>query len=439
MSFWSWFLGENAPVQQPSIRFGRYSDSYKAPANYEAWSQSLSAFEQGDFMECYRQFFFYLRDEKEDNVQWVERDGHIDAVLIQGSQKVTISANSTYFKAATHIAKATEMNIGLMRRLLEQNNALDYGHYALADNGELTIIFTSYAQDGSPYKLYYALKEIATISDKQDNLLLEEFKGLQIIYPELRREMPEAEKEIKYQFVCESLNAAFNLIDNATLPLEQHPKIISYVLFSALFRIEYLTCPEGQVMEVIERAYRKFNDNDGKNIVQKNQQLHREATEILQRSKEKHLHEMYRVSSTFGITVSASHERLNESIKESIVNAEWYEKNKHWHFAQAIYDYIAGLLVFSYALPKIDKDALALYFEVREQTYFSALGFSHNYVDEKGILLQNNIEKRLMQICQDNKEKYPKVKFDVNKIDFTHMGIFSKTFLLELTMLDVSK
>jgi hypothetical protein len=439
MGIWSWFLGKDANDAAPNIRFGRYSDSYKQPENYAAWEASLQAYERGDFLECCRQFLFYIQDKKENNVQWREKDGVIEAALIQGSQKVTMQATAEYFKAESHIAKAENLSVGLMRRLLEQNSQLNFGHFALSPDNELNAIVTTHAIDASPYKLYYAIKEIAVISDKQDNLLLEEFKNLQMVDDSLRLPMPEKEQEIKYQLVINTIQQAFDAIDQTDLNLEQHNKVIGYTLFAALFRIDYLTCPEGYVMDIIERSFRTYNQNDGKNIVQKNNQLRKEAQEILSRPKEDHLREMYRVTSTFGIAESATHERVRETIETSIVNADWYERNNYPWVAQAVYDYIVGFLFFSFAMPKSDKNALDLYYEILDETYFHQLGFSSKYKNTDNSIQKNEVEKKLQAIFAENKEKYPKAKFDTSEIDYNSSLSFSKTYLLMLLKLDLTR
>ena len=70
MSIWERFLGRKAEeVEQPNIKFGRYSDSYKAKVCYDAWDSALAHFEAEQHMEAYRAFFRYLRDDEEDNVR----------------------------------------------------------------------------------------------------------------------------------------------------------------------------------------------------------------------------------------------------------------------------------------------------------------------------------------------------------------------------------
>jgi len=53
---------------QPDIRFGRYSDSYKTPEQYDAWDSALEKFDKKEYLDAYKDFFFYLKDEEEDNV-----------------------------------------------------------------------------------------------------------------------------------------------------------------------------------------------------------------------------------------------------------------------------------------------------------------------------------------------------------------------------------
>ena len=55
---------------------------------------------------------------------------------------------------------------------------MNFGRFALGESNELLVVFDTYTLDGSPYKLYFALKEMATQADKFDDLLLDEFDML---------------------------------------------------------------------------------------------------------------------------------------------------------------------------------------------------------------------------------------------------------------------
>ena len=77
MNFWERLFGTTAEptTPQPTVRLGRYTDAYKEKKQYEAWDIALSKFEAEDYSAAYDAFFKYLRDEKEDNVRWLNTEG----------------------------------------------------------------------------------------------------------------------------------------------------------------------------------------------------------------------------------------------------------------------------------------------------------------------------------------------------------------------------
>ncbi len=74
MSFFNSLFGNNndSSEPQPDVKFGRYTDSYKTKIQYDAWDKALEEFEEEKYLECYRSFFLYLRDERENNVSFTE-------------------------------------------------------------------------------------------------------------------------------------------------------------------------------------------------------------------------------------------------------------------------------------------------------------------------------------------------------------------------------
>ncbi|MEL7427540.1 MAG: hypothetical protein AAFN81_31405, partial [Bacteroidota bacterium] len=176
MSFFErWFGNNNEESNQPDIRFGRYSDSYKDTKCYDAWDLALSQFEVGKYLAAYEQFLFFLRDEAEGNVVWEKSEQGLAFEIFQGSKRVIGWATRQRLRVEARVARITEPRPELLRRLVEQNYSLKFSRYALDPDCHITVVFDTDTVDASPYKLYYALKELATQADKQDDLLLEEF------------------------------------------------------------------------------------------------------------------------------------------------------------------------------------------------------------------------------------------------------------------------
>ncbi len=427
-------------AQQPDITFGRYSDTYKEEDNYDAWNAALTHFEQAEYIQSYHKFFEYLRDEQEDNVRYWEQDGMLHFEFFQGSKKVYGIATADQLKAMASIAKAEELNVGFMRRLMEYNFGLKYSRFALGEDNTICIIFDTYTLDGSPYKLYYALKEMAVNADKQDDLLLDEFKGLQAVDSSHLHPIPEAEKRVKYDFVQQKIRASLSEIDNGKLDVNKYPGAIAYLLLSLTYKLDYLIKPEGYMMETLERIHRQYFAKDKKTSIQKNQGMYKEYQKLLARPEADFFKEMYRVRATFGITSPENHDRLLGFIDGELKNMDWYYENGHPSVALAIPTYIVGFSLFNYALPKPDKAYLHLYFRILESTYFQALGFQNDFFDVKNKEFNKRaIRRAIEQIRTQNLARYPKLNPVIGSLDYSDVPSFAKSYLLMIRNLDLTK
>lgn len=427
-------------IPQPDIRFGRYSDSYKTTDNYRAWDEALQQFEAEDFIASYEAFFRYLRDDWEDNVKCWQADGKIHFELYQGSKKIFGVADEKHLRAEAPIAHSNELNINFMRQLIERNFDLNYSRFALDEHNNISIVFDTYTLDGSPYKLYYALKEMATNADKQDDLLLDEFKILEPVESSHLQELPLQEKEAKYQYFQQEIAAVLQEIDQSKLLVEQYPGGIAYLLLDLTYRLDYLTKPEGFTMEALERIHRRYFEKDDKSIPQKNLLLYKEFRKLLERPKPDFFKEMYRVKTTFGITAPVNHDRLVSVIDGELGNMDWYRDNGYTKIAQAIPNYIVGFSIFNYAVPKPDRDLLNLYFQITQQPYFESLGFTLDFYDaQKKTFNKKAIRRAVDHIVAENRDKFNHMDPAYSILRYDSMVDFSKSFLLMIRNMDVTK
>ena len=209
-------------MPEPDIRFGRFSDSYHTAEQDTAFDRAVQAFNQGEFVASYKAFFDYLYNNGEENIRvWKEKEG-IGFELFQGSKKVSGFANGRKFYAEAKVARANALHSSFMRRLLDGNFELKYSRFALTPENDIAIVLDSYPVDSSPYKLYAALKELATHADKHDDLLIEEFKSLEPTEISVRRHLPEAEKETKYRYIVREIETDFGILDDEKLHAGQY-------------------------------------------------------------------------------------------------------------------------------------------------------------------------------------------------------------------------
>ncbi len=426
--------------QQPDITFGRYSDTYKEDDNYDAWNAALKHFQEEDYLQSYHKFFEYLRDEQEDNVRYWEKDGALCFEFFQGSKKICGTATSDQLKAMSKIAKAEDLNLGFMRRLMEYNFGLKYSRFALEEDNTICIVFDTYTLDGSPYKLYYALKEMAVNADKQDDLLLDEFKGLKAVDSTHLRPLPDDEKKVKYDFIQTKITETLTEIDDGALNAQKYPGAIAYLLLSLTYKLDYLIKPEGYMMETLERIHRLYFAKDNKTSTQKHQGIYKEYQKLIARPKEDFFKEMYRVRATFGITSPENHDRLASFIDGELKNMDWYYEHGHPKVALAIPTYIVGFSLFNYALPKPDKAYLHLYFQILESDYFQNLGFQNAFFNKANNSLDKRaIRRAIEQIRVENSARYPKLNPVIGSLEYTDLPSFARSYLMMVRNLDLTK
>jgi hypothetical protein len=442
MDFITRLFGFQSPPQQPDIPFGRFSDAYKTDEQQQAFDRALEAFEQGDHLAAYRDFFSFLKDEnaKTPNITWQDKGDEIHFELWQGSQHITGFANAEKVKAESRVARANDLNVGFMRRLMEANFNLKFSRFALDEADNLCIVFDTRTVDGSPLKILHALRELSIHADKQDDLLLGEFASA--LSPAEDRnygEIPEAEKETKYAYICRSIEAAFSEIDKGKPDPNIYPGTYAYLLLALAFRLDYLVKPEGFMMDLLERVYATYFAKNNLSPQVKVQQMRREFQTLLERSKADFFKEMYRTRSTFGTNPAVPHGTVASFIEGELANMEWPLQQGHDVLAFAVPQYIAGFTLFHQAPPKPDREFLHLFFQITEAAFFRELGFQIPFTDADGRLQKPEILKAIKRIVEQNRPEYTRIRPDTNGLNFASMTLFSKSYLWMVRGLDLTK
>ena len=328
MSYFKKLLGIQKGVTIPEMDLGRYSDSYKEEEKYEFWDKSLVQFENKEYLNSFENFLKYLQNDQ-DNLTVSRTPDTIEFEMFQGSKKVIGRASHEKIIATAKIAKTSDLNIGFMRKLIEQNFSLKYSKFSLDQDECITLTFTSYMLDGSPYKLYYALKELAVNADKQDDILLEEFDSLTPVNTGHIRNVSEEQKKIKYNYLQIELGQLIHNITQGKLDPLKYPGGISYLILSVIYKLDYLIHPEGATMEGFEKIHKSYFLKDGKSADRRNHDMLKKLRKLKERTEDQFNAELYGVKSTFGITAPTSHERVKELIDDELANIDWYIQNKY--------------------------------------------------------------------------------------------------------------
>ncbi len=442
MDFITRLFGFQKTAQQPDIPFGRFSDAYKSDAQQQAFDRSMESFEQGEHLKAYRDFLTFLKDEdaKVPNITWQETESEIRFELWQGSQRITGFANAEKVKAESKVARADDLNVGFMRRLMEANFNLKFSRFALDADNNISIVFDTRTSDGSPLKVLHALRELSIHADKQDDLLLGEFAHA--LSPAEERDLgniSDTEKEVKYAYICRSIEAAFAEIDKGKPDPNTYPGSYAYLLLALAFRLDYLIKPEGFMMDLLEKIYAAYFTKNNLTPQVKVQQMRREFQTLLDRPKEEIFKEMYRTRSTFGANPAVPHGTLASFIGGELANMEWPIQQGHDTLAFAVSQYVVGFTLFHQAPPKPDREFLHLFFQITESAFFRELGFHIPFTDATGKLQKAEILKEIKHIVERNRGQFTRLRPNTNGLDFASHTLFGKSFLLMLKDLDLTK
>ena len=439
MSIFNRLFGSGKNTALPDIPFGRYTDAYKSDVQQKAFDRSLELFDEGKHMEAYRDFLTYLKDPQADNIEWREKDNLLEFEFWQGSQRITGTANSEKVKAESKIARAEDLNVGFLRRLMEANFNLKFSRFALAPDNVLTILFDTHVADGSPYKLLYALRELAIHADKQDDLLLDEFKTLKPAQERTYGDIPAAEKEVKYKLLQSKIGDVFAEMDKAKPDPNTYPGTYAYLMLALAFKLDYLIRPEGFMMDTLERVHGIYFAKNDRTPQVKVTSIRREFQKILDRPKEDLFKEMYRTRSTFGINPAVNHDSIVSLIDGELPNMEWPLQQNYDVLALAVPQYIAGFALFHYAPPKPDRELFHLFFQIIEPAFFQELGFEISYSDAEGRLNRSEIVKGIKHVAERNRAAFPYLRPHTERLDFASRVLFAKSYLLMMKELNLTK
>lgn len=439
MGLFDFIFAKKDPIETaPSIVFGRFTDSFKPSHKYDSWDQSLSFYEGEAYLKSFVCFLEYLKSDIHENVKYTENNGVVDFYIFQGSKKIEGRFDHKELFVEAKIAKTQALHVGFMRRLIEDNYLLKYCRYALDQEDNITIVFNSFAQDISPYKLYYAFKELAIHADKLDDVLVDEFDDLDVINTGHIRKISQEEKATKSKYLITEIKKVLEHIEMTTLDKHQYPGAVSFLLLALSYRLDYFIKPEGFVMEKLELIHNGFFRSKEVEVSAKNTSMISLFEEILERDRVDIEAEMYEVLSSFGITAPVSHKQLSEFISSELPNMDWYLDNGYKIFAQAIPDYIVGYSLFNYGLSKPASDFFHLYYKILYDDFFNDLGFkSHRTL--KGVLNEKRIKKSIQKIVTQNEDLYSNIKANMGRLDFSNDIGFASSYLTMIAALDLSR
>jgi len=417
--------------------FGRYTDAYKSDAQFEAWDRAIEQFEKQEYRKSLLDFIEYIKNPEGSNII-LHSEQPVSFDMLQGSKTIECRLKSGVVFVECRIAAVSEMNIGFMRRLLDLNYELKYVRYGLTEDRVVVLRFDTPLTDASPYKLYFALKELSIHADKQDDLLLQEFSFLHPVRSGKIEPALPAEADHKLAFFRSAIDKAFHLVDHGKLKTEQYPAATGYILLAAMYKLDYLIRPEGGLVDRIEQIHKSYFAQDQKNIQLKLKHLRQEMVKLRQMSDDDLKAEIYHTISTFGITTPATLPVLHELIDRETQSIQWYIDQEYNEYALGMVEYIAGFSLFNFALPLPAKDLLHLIFRVTEAEFFKNIKGNQTLYD-RGKISKAAVRAELNRLESIHQKKYLALAFDHKKLRYDSPLTFAYGILQMVRGLQLQK
>jgi hypothetical protein len=431
----TWSKKKPGEEAQPEFAFGRYSDNNKSVAKVERWNTADTLFKEGKIYESIAAFFDYLSDDDAENVIHTQDGTKGTFLFYQGSKIIRGHYDENIFEAEGLLATMSQPSVPVMRRLLEMNFTLYYSRYAL--NGDkISMLFDSDIATANPSKLYYGLKELSTKTDKQDDLLVQDFSSLLPIDTEHIIQIPDQEKEIKFKYFKKWIQEALDLVED--IDADKYSGGIAYVLLALAYRIDYLIVPEGRLLKELEKVVEIYFRKDDRQVTEKNQDMIDCYQKLLDIDKKDFFPYLFRSKYTFSIVTPQNFKTIADAIYNANQNVGWYKENKLPGIAAQISEYGLAYCQFSYSLPRPITEFFHLFMMVNYGDYFKEMGFKDAYYNkESNVYDKEAIFQKIEEIETRWKEKYPELKFKNDKLKFDNQVAFNQSYTTEVEYLNL--
>ena len=420
-----------------AIRFGRYSDNNKSLERTRNWYVADDAFKAGKYAESFKALFKYIEDETEQNLEFKADGDQFSFTLIQGSKKVYGQCDGTQITARSSIAVMEQPSNAVMRRLLELNFSLFYARCALDEQQALCIIWDAPIVLASPSRVYYALREMATLADRQDDLMVADFETLKPIDTGHITALPAKEIDVKYAYFRKWIEETIAKSD--TLNADAFSGAIAYLYLDLLYRIDFLIVPEAKLMadlEAISRMY--WFKKDEVTIVERNAMMKTGIRKLLDITEERFADGLYRSKGTFAATSPPAIEKMRENVQSANKDTSWYLDNKHADLALIISEYGMLFNQFSFSMPAVLTQLTVIFTEVLHPQFFSELGLTYPLIlPANGQPDQSRIVKAVDSVIDKWTEKYQSLKWDHSKIRYISVSDFAYSFSEQLVSLNL--
>lgn len=421
----------------PEIRFGHYSDNNKSYRKMQRWYEAEDFFRDKNYQKALTAIFDYIADDAAHNLTFTAEGDCFEFLLYQGAKKITGHCDGKNITAQACLAEMNKPSVPVMRRLLELNYHLFYTRAALTGQGTLCMMFESDLPSANPLKVYHGLRELATKADKQDDQLSTDFPQLPLIRNGQMTPLPPKELDVKFSFFKKWISET--LAYTATLNADAFAGAIAYCYLVLAYRIDFLIVPSAGLLTLVEQISRIYWDNkDQDTLVRRNDRMREAVLKLQEITKEAFAASVYHSKSTFALAGPPDNDKIKSNYQNANKDSDWYIRNKYDQLAQTINEYGVSYNQFAYSMPQLLTRLATIYYAAHQPEYFKALGLTQGFYNpESGQFNQTLIVSAVDAALKDYEDKYPKLHWNHEAIQYDNWYNFGISFAAQMAQLNL--
>lgn len=431
------FFKSKIPI--PELQYGRYSNISNSAEKQGYWEYAFKMYEAKKYQDASKSLLLYIENNSGSNVIIdIESKLRFKFEVIQGSKKILGKVNETGIFCEVKVAKLLLDDYSLFQQLLEENYYRNYTKYGLDDEGNICLMFQAEHINASPLRIFYALRDMAITSDKNDDIWIGQRPGIISIHSEHKLESPLIEKQQKFEYFQTKYKDLLGYFEKNREFLTSYPGAAAYLFLDFAFTMDYLIKPEGKMMRIFEDMVRSYSNNSLTNPGMKIDNIRQIFDLLADITKEEFYNEIYPTVYTFGTPAFTNHQSVSEVIMSETQNMQWYLDNQKDEIAVAIARYIVGYLFYSFTIPSYDRELLHLAFEIAEPDFFKRFN-KPSYVDESGKPNKKKILEKINLVIKNQKNSNLLIDLNIQSLDFTNLPSFLKSYLYCIANFQLTK
>lgn len=413
--------GESVAMVPSEIKFGSYNNNNKTNEQHDAWHQSWYDFSEGNLAAGIEKIFYYLQDQKENNLEYECQEHVITFRMCQGSAMLDGSFDGNIFLAKSIITKLEKTSPVIMRRLLDRNQGLLFCRIALDEANHIVAMMNFSSELLTPNIIYSGFRELLLLTDELDDSLAQQFgQAVSFIGNELKQAVSDKEAATKYQYFKKWIADAQNHIKTANRS-DLHT-IGVYIPLTLVHRIQYLCSPKGLVEEklrAINNTYWENAQTQKLNIAGIYQKLAQMIGELDTISEQDFKECLYRTRDSFSSRGALQQKEAAEIINHTISETrDTYNRSFPGHALYPL-EFALGNLIYDFNLPYIFVALYHLQMQILHPEFFDDLGISQPVFEEDRETLNTDfIKTSLNTLIDKDRNLFPNISFDLDSIEF---------------------